>query len=322
MLPRLLLWVRGIDVLHCRVPTPAAPFAFAFARAAGKPSFNLVVGDLRALLPTLPYRGLKKVMWRAYTDFEEAAIQWMAGRSLTFANGGALAAKHSRPARPVHQTTTTTIRAADIATRADTCGGRPVRILTVSRIDPRKGLRVLPAVVGRLVTQGIECTLDIVGPVTGGPGGQERAAILAEASRLQVDNRVTICGALPLDELLPSYRGYDLFVLPTLPGEGIPRVLLEAMASGVPVVTTNVAGIPSLITHEVNGLLVDHATTEAIADALARLVLDAPLRQQLISQGYQTARGLTLESQAARMMAVVSRELGFPMPTAAVPTSA
>jgi glycosyltransferase involved in cell wall biosynthesis len=322
MLPRLMSWVREIDVLHCRIPSPAAPFAFAFAAAAGKPAFNLVVGDLRALLPTLPYRGLKKLVWRAYTEFEEAAIQWMAGRALTFANGGALTAKHSRRGRAVHETTTTTIRANDIGTQADTCLGRPVRVLTVSRIDPRKGLRVLPAVVGRLAALGIDTTLDIVGPAVGRPGEVERAAILADAASRRVDTRIAIRGALPLDDLLPMYRDYDLFVLPTLPGEGIPRVLLEAMASGVPVVTTRVSGIPSLITHEMNGLLVEQPTAGAIADALARLVRDAPLRQHLIAQGYQTARGLTLESQAARMMAVVSRELGVPMRTAPLPTSA
>jgi len=99
-------------------------------------------------------------------------------------------------------------------------------------------------------------------------------------------------------------------------------VLLEAMASGVPVVTTNVSGIPSLVTNEVNGLLVDRVTAAAIADALARLVLDAPLRRRLIANGCETARGLTLEIQAARMMAVVSRELGVPTRTMPVPTSA
>jgi len=322
MLPRLKSWVKGIDVLHCRIPSPAAPFAFAYARANRKPAFTLVVGDLRALLPTVPYRGLKKLVWRAYTEFEEAAIQWMAGRSLTFANGAALTAKHSRPGRQVHETKTTTIRATDIAKRTDTCLGRPVRVLTVSRIDPRKGLRVLPSVLSRLAGLGIDATLDIVGPVVGRPGEDERAAILADAAVRRVGARITLRGALPLDNLLPMYRDFDLFVLPTLPGEGIPRVLLEAMASGVPVVTTPVSGIPSLITHETNGLLVGQATAAAIADALAHLVRDAPLRQRLIAQGYRTARDLTLESQAARMMAVVSRELGVPMRTAPLPTSA
>jgi len=105
------------------------------------------------------------------------------------------------------------------------------------------------------------------------------------------------------------YAGYDLFVLPTLPGEGIPRVLLEAMSAGLPVVTTRVAGIPSLVTHEVNGLLVDQPAADAVAGAMARLIGNAGLRQGLIANGYATARTHTLETQAARMMEIVSSSL-------------
>jgi glycosyltransferase involved in cell wall biosynthesis len=70
-----------------------------------------------------------------------------------------------------------------------------------------------------------------------------------------------------------------------------------------------VAGIPSLVTHEVNGLLVDDPTPAAIAAALARLLSDAGLRQRLIANGYETARENTLEAQAARMMGEVSNRL-------------
>jgi glycosyltransferase involved in cell wall biosynthesis len=313
ILPKLMTWVRGLDVLHCRVPTPAAPFAFAFARMMAKPAFILIVGDLRALLPTMPYRGVKKIIWRGYTEFEEWGIQWMADRSLAFANGGALTEKHSRPNHPVVQTTTTTISAADIATRTDTCTGRPVRILTVSRIDPRKGLRVLPAAMEALAARGIDAIIDIVGPAVGRPGEDEQAAIAADAAARNVAARVNVVGPVPLDELLPLYRQYDVFVLPTLPGEGIPRVLLESMTSGMPVITTRVSGIPSLITHEVNGLLMDENGAGPVADAIARVVTDAPLRQRLIANGYETARGRTLEAQAAKMMAVVAQELRVAM---------
>ena len=320
VLPKLLSWVRGIDLLHCRVPTPAAPFAFSFARMLGKPAFVLIVGDLRALLPMMPYRGVKKVIWRAYTEFEELALQWMSDRSLAFANGRALTDKHARPTHPVVETTTTTISATDIATRTDTCGSRPVRILTVSRIDPRKNLRVLPAAIEQLADLGIHVTIDIVGPSIGRPGDDEKAAIEADAAARGVGSRVNLVGAVPLDQLLPLYRKYDVFVLPTLPGEGIPRVLLESMTAGMPVVTTRVSGIPSLITHEVNGLLVDEATADNIAQAIARVVSDGPLRRRLIANAYETSRGRTLEAQAAKMMAVVSRELGVklrpPVPAA------
>jgi glycosyltransferase involved in cell wall biosynthesis len=309
ILPRLIHWVRRIDLVHCRVPSPAAMFAFAVARLSRRPAFLLVVGDLRALLPLMPYRGLKGGLWRAYTELEERGLQWMVGRALTFANGADLARKHTRSGHPVIEMTTTTIGDGDIARRADSCSGTPVKALTVGRIDPRKGLRVLPQVMRLLVEEGIDLTLDVVGPTVGRPGEVERAAILDEAMRQGVSGRITLHGIVPLDRLLPMYASYDLFVLPTLPGEGIPRVLLEAMSAGLPVVTTRVAGIPGLVTHEANGLLVDDPTPRAVAEAMGRIIRDAPLRQRLIARGYETARRFTLEAQAARMMEAVSHGL-------------
>jgi len=319
ILPRLGRWVHGVDVLHCRVPTPAAVFAFAFARLFRRPTFLLVVGDLRALLPSMPYRGVKRLLWRGYTEFEEAAMRWMARSSLTFANGEALTRKYDRASSSAIETRTTTIAAADIASRGDTCQTKNVRLLCVSRIDPRKGLRVLPAAVRTLVDRGFDVTLDIIGPPVGSPGVEEQQALLAESRRLVVDDRVRCLPPMALDALLPAYRAYDIFVLPTLPGEGIPRVLLEAMAGGLPVVTTAVAGIPSLITNENNGLLIETSSSDAVAAAVARLIDDGDLRRRLISGGAATARRHTLEHQAE---IIVSRLHSFlDRPRAAAPAA-
>lgn len=312
-LPALYRFVRSVDVLHCRVPTPAAIFAFAAARLLARPAFLLVVGDLAALLPTVPYRGLKRQLWRGYTAFEEANIQWMADRALTFANGAALAEKHARPGRPVVETRTTTIEVQDIASRSDSCTGAEVKLLTVSRIDPRKGLRVLPAVVRMLRDRGWRVSVDIVGPVVGAPGDAEAGAIVDESALRGIADCVRLLAPVALERLLVLYRDYDAFVLPTLPGEGIPRVLLEAMAAGLPVVTTDVAGIPGLIAHERNGLLVGSASADALAGAIERLMEDGPLRRRLIANGYETARGHTLDVQAARMMATVADRLRIPL---------
>jgi glycosyltransferase involved in cell wall biosynthesis len=321
-LVRIARFVREIDLLHCRVPTPAGIFAFLAAQAARRPAFVLIVGDLRALLPTMPYHGLKRLLWRAYTAFEEWNVQWMADHSVAFANGAALAAKHSRERRAVIQTQTTTIDAREIASREDTCVGPRIRLLTVSRIDPRKGLRILPEVVSLLTGRGLDVSLDIVGPAVGAPGEAEGAAIAASARALGVTDRVQLKGPVPLDALMPLYRQYDLFVLPTLPGEGIPRVLLEAMAAGVPVVATRVSGIPSLIEHQRNGLLVDEPAAAPVVDAIARLAGDGSLRRRIIASGYETARGFTLQAQAARMMQDVSSRLGLTLRQPAVAPAA
>ncbi len=307
----LRAWVATVDLINCRVPTPAAWFAFKAARRAGVPLFLLVVGDLEAVGPTLPYRGAKRLLFAAYTWFEERAIRRMARASLTFANGRSLADKHRRQGATVIETKTTTIGADEINTRPDSCQGPSIRLLTVSRIDPRKGLSCLPDAIARLAAAGLDVSLDIVGPAVGRTGEHERAVIERAATDLGIADRVRCTGPIPLDRLMPLYRDYDLFVLPTGPGEGIPRVLLEAMAGGLPVIATRVAGIPSLITHEHNGLLVDHATGAAVADAARRLIDDAGLRQRLIGHGYDTARGFTLQAQAARMVRDVAARFGL-----------
>ncbi len=79
-----------------------------------------------------------------------------------------------------------------MATRTDTCAAAAIRVLTVSRIDPRKGLRVLPEAVSMLAAQGRDVSLDIVGPTIGQIGDTERDAIVADAQRLGVSARVTL----------------------------------------------------------------------------------------------------------------------------------
>ena len=306
---RLRRFVEGCDIVHLRVPSPAAIFAFQLASKMKRPVFALVVGDYRALLPHLPYRGLKRALFSGYVALEEQAVARIASRSLTFANGASLRVKHERDNPRVFETKTTTLQSTDIATRSDSCQSRPIRLLTVSRIDPRKNLRLLPDVIATLRRAGYDVTLDIVGPPIGLLGEQERDAIRADAARAGVSEFVRLLGALPLDALMAAYRTYDLFVLPTGPGEGIPRVLLEAMAGGLPIVTSKVSGITSLITHRHNGLLTD-ATTASVASTVQELLDNAQLRQDLIRAGYETARAHTLDVQAASMMHIVSRELG------------
>lgn len=299
------------DILHCRVPTPAALPAFVLARRQALPTFLLVVGDLRGVVSSLAYRRLRRLLYRAYVTFEEWGLRHMIGRSLTFTNGDALYAKHCHHGPAISQTKTTTINFEDIAGRADTCKGPTIRLLCVSRIDPRKGLSCLPEALERLWRNGKDVVLDIIGPTVGTSGDREREDILADSIRLGLKTRLSFLGPMPLDILLPFYRRYDLFVLPTLPGEGVPRVLLEAMAAGLPIVTTAVAGIPSLVTHEVNGLLMRESSAAAVADAVSLLIDDPVLRQRLISNGYETARAHTLEKQARWMMKKLAAHTGL-----------
>jgi glycosyltransferase involved in cell wall biosynthesis len=153
-----------------------------------------------------------------------------------------------------------------------------ITILCVGRLDPVKGHLVLAEALARLVRGGRPCRAVIVGA---GPGESDlRAAI----RRLGIESNVTLTGALGQDDLPDHYRAADIFCLPSF-AEGIPVVLMEAMAMELPVVSTTIAGIPELIADGTSGLLVPPGRPDLLADALARLVDDPALRRQLGQAG-------------------------------------
>lgn len=154
------------------------------------------------------------------------------------------------------------------------------RILSVGRLVPKKGYRYLIDAARLLHERGIAFRLDIYG------GGELRDALRRQIERAGLSGMVHLHGAQTQDELLEIYGQCDIFALAPVVTEdgdrdGIPNVLMEAMAIGLPPVSTVISGIPELIAHGSNGLLVSPADPTALADALAELLLSPPLRARL-----------------------------------------
>jgi glycosyltransferase involved in cell wall biosynthesis len=154
--------------------------------------------------------------------------------------------------------------------RASRRGDGPFHVLCVGRLVAAKGQHVLVDAARRLAAGGRDVRVTIVG--TGPDEAGLRAAV--DAAGLQASVRLT--GALNQDEVRQLYGAADAFVLPSF-AEGIPVVLMEAMASGLPCVTTRITGIPELIRSDDEGLLVAPSDAEALAAAIARLIDDPDL---------------------------------------------
>jgi glycosyltransferase involved in cell wall biosynthesis len=137
----------------------------------------------------------------------------------------------------------------------------------VALFRPRKGLEVLLDAIALLRRQGIAVHLRAVGAFE---SPQYAAQLAAHAERLGLTEHVTWTGFTRrvTEELLKM----DLFVLPSLFGEGLPMVVLEAMTAGTPIVATRVAGIPEAIRHAQDGVLVDPGNAEDLCRAIADVI--------------------------------------------------
>jgi colanic acid/amylovoran biosynthesis glycosyltransferase len=151
-------------------------------------------------------------------------------------------------------------------------------ILCVGRLDAEKGHLVLIDALGLLRERGVAATTVLVG------AGPWRSAIEARVGELGLTDVVRLTGAIGQDEISGYYRRATLFCLPTFI-EGLPVVLMEAMASGLPVVTTPVNGIPELVETGVTGVLVAPGRPDLLAVALERVLRDPALRAALSRAG-------------------------------------
>lgn len=153
-----------------------------------------------------------------------------------------------------------------------------LRILFVGRLVPEKGPDVLVEAVRLLATGGTAVEVRIVGE------GPLRGELQRLVSRAGLDDRVHLLGAVGQDELPDLYEWADVFCLPSF-AEGVPAVLMEAMSSELPVVTTRIAGIPELVGDGVEGLLVEPGRPEELAEALRGLAGGAGWRSELGAAG-------------------------------------
>ena len=157
-------------------------------------------------------------------------------------------------------------------------GPKALRVLCVGRLVPEKGQLILVRAVALMLERGVAVELVLVGD------GPARAGLEREVSRLGLADHVEVLGALGTDRVAEQYAHADVFCLASF-AEGVPVVLMEAMAAGLPVVTTRIAGIAELVDDGVCGRVVTPGRPEPIADALQLLAVDPHLRERWGSAG-------------------------------------
>ncbi len=256
----------GFDQIHAHFATAAAEVAVLAGQLSGLPvTVTAHAKDIhhRDNAPLLPIR-----LSRA------AAV-------ITVSAANAAHLRAELAGVPVHHVANCT----PLPDFAEALGPDPAgAILTVCRLVPKKGLDVLLAAMAQLADSHPNLRLEILGD------GPERAPLEAQVAQLGLGERVWFAGAVSAEDVTAAYGRTAMVVLPCRVGadgdrDGLPTVLVEAMGHGLPVISTELAGIPELVRHGYSGLLVAQDDPAALASAIAKLADNPDVAADLGREG-------------------------------------
>ena len=183
-------------------------------------------------------------------------------------------------------------------------GKRTITLGTVALFRPRKGTETLIDAVHRLRRAGHDVHLKAVGGFET-PAYEEQLATQVQA--LGLNGRVQWTGYT--QNVAAEMADFDIFVLPSHFGEGMPMVVLEAMALALPVVATRVEGVPEVIEHQISGRLAEPGNADSLVDEILELVKNPTLRLKIAQAGYHRQQQQFSDHSMARGVAEVYEQL-------------
>jgi len=286
--------VPKIDLIHLRLPSPIAFICLIITKIVNKPVFIFLAGDREKLLLL---KG--KILW-PLAKLYHLSLKLLTKGKLCFAVGKDLAVKLGGPSDRIIPVVDVALEAKHFIRENDALknlrNNLPVKILYVGAVNQNKGVDILLSAVKLLKSKGYQVRLRIVGRIEG-----KKNWFLKMVDSLSLNNYVDLVGYLSWEKVIYEYNKNDIFVLPSR-CEGIPNVILEAMARGIPVIATDVGDISSLVIHLINGILVKSTSPISLAKALEYLINHYDVRKKLIKNGLKTVKRYTLSKLIELML--------------------
>lgn len=290
------------DSLHPRLPSAVGMVGALYSRRFRGPVVYYMAADWEGALYAKGHP-----VATALARLLGPVLRWLSSNGPIFAAGPAVCERMGGPSERVIPVMTTAldgshIRDADVV--AEEARRDPKEILFVGAVWQMKGvhhfLGALPAL--REKFPGLRAR--IIGKIHGGSWFHDMIRDLS------LEDMVEHHAHMAWDRLMNLYDESDVFVMPSLDGrgEGVPKVALEAMARGVPVVASDVGGIRALVEDGVNGLMIPPADEGAIVEAVSRLWGDPDLRSRLARSGTETAKRFDLNDLIDRMASAMGAD--------------
>lgn len=290
--------IDDLDVINCRNTAPYGYLLYYLGRARGIGFFYDFTSEPFELIRSgSRYRGWYGWFARMAYGVDFWIQKRIMRRTFSFVRGKGPCDRLRRVTDRLSPLISTTLERGDLHERTDHALHEPVRLLYVGYLKHMKGLTDVIDALAILRDEGEDVELHLVG------AGPEEEALRARAGRCDLVDRVHFHGYVIMGpDLNRHYDQADVFVFASL-SEGSPRVVLEAMAHSLPVVSTPVGSVPELIEDEQRGLLVPCRDPGAMARAVSRMIHDGALRQRCGKAGHEFAKNITVDKLVAPMVA-------------------
>jgi glycosyltransferase involved in cell wall biosynthesis len=299
---RRLARANAYDVIHAHWVLPNGPIA-ALAAPAPKPPLvvSLHGSDIFVAEKSRALAAIAR--WTFHrTDWVAACAADLADRAIR------LGAPPARVATLLHGVDVEELQNGDAAEwrRRAAAGDEDFLVVALGRLVAKKGFSHLLRAASSLRSRGMPIVVAIGGV------GDLAGRLAEEAAELGCADFVRLLGNVPHDQIGGLFRAADVVAVPSVRDErgnvdGLPNVLLEAMAVGRPVVSTRIAGVPDVVEEGRNGLLVAPADDDALSDALDRLRTDPSLRARLGAAALETAKRLSWSWYGDHLLAAYDR---------------
>lgn len=286
-----------LDAVWIFGPHPMAVLLALVARRRGTPLFLGVRQDY----PTYIANRLPGRRWAWAVPVArglERSFRRLARDAPTVALGEEIARGYRTAGARVLSTGFSLVRRSELVALEDALAkpwDEDLRLLTVGRVAPEKNPLLLPEIMVRLRARTSRWRLAVAGD------GPLMGALAARAAALGVEDAIDLLGYVPSGpELAELYAGSHAFLHVSLT-EGLPQVLWEAQGAGLPVVATEVGGVPAAVGRGTSALLVPPGDAGTAADAVTEIGADEALRRRLIAAGLENAMSETMEAQLDRL---------------------
>jgi len=308
---RLLKYYRGLkkhivqaDAVLLVAPSCSLPISYFLCRKLNKPLALYIVGDVVEVIRQDKVSShWLKLFKLFFAKWEWIVTAYIVKKHPSFSLGSSLVKKLSKSAFSMQPAMTSLVYEQSIVEPSDKPLERPVKLLTVCRLSNEKGVHVALDVLSML-SESVEVTYQIIGD------GPEKAHLEALVDEMGLSKVVSFSGYLGQAEIREAYLDSDIFLLPSL-SEGIPKVILDAMAYAVPVISTRVGGVADLVSsNEERGWLVTPNSDVELYLAMLECINNDTLRHNKLLAATKFIQQHTSEKEASRIEAILLRLCG------------